>query len=462
MRINLARIGRLMLAGAIAGLVIFIVFNPGLVKDEEKMMRLVNIKALNIDDAMQWLKDLQKHFTTPDPFGAFMFTGSFAAMIGGMLVIVDEMSTRLRRVARKALLAALYGIVIGGGLGMGIDALCTTLAKISLIFIFLSSLFGWPLIGFAAGASVGLTLGTWRRASLAMIGGLVGGFVGGQVFEIIGTAAGLVMGNGSVGRALAFPLMGAGIGLSVALVEEVGKQSWITILNGAKEGRQYILSKPITTIGKDELADIPLFGDPTVTKRHADLMLAGYLVTLQKNGGNVEVNGLDVQAVQLNPKDTIRIGRHLLRFHQRGEQQGLRAMQCVQSPYGPPVSPAPPPLFQPQPMPGPPAPTIVQTFPVAGTLTLVAATGPHINQRFQFDPGTVKIGREADCGVLLSMDTIVSRYHAQIDWTGSVWLLRDLHSTNGVWMNGVRIAEHPLNPGDQFAIGQTWLRVESI
>ena len=446
-----------MLAGALAGLVIFIVFNPGLVKDEERILRLASNTITDINQLTQVVDDLKKRFTTPDPFGAFMFTGSFAAMIGGMLVIVDEMSTRLKRVARKALLAALYGVVIGGSLGVAIDALCTGLARMSILFVLLCGIFGWPLIGFAAGASVGLTLGTWRRASLAMIGGLVGGLIGGQVFEVIGSMASLATGNGSVGRALAFPLMGAGIGLSVALVEEVGKRSWVTVLNGPKEGRQYILSKAITTIGKDELADIPLFGDPGVAKRHAELMLVGCLVTLQKNGGDVEVNGADVQSLQLNPKDTIRIGRHLLRFHQRGEQQAARASQFVQSPYGPP---APPP--QPQMVPGPPAPTIVQTFPVAGTLTLVAATGPHINQRFQFGPGAVKIGRESDCGVLLSMDTVVSRYHAEIEWTGSVWILRDSHSTNGVWMNGVRITEHPLNPGDQFAIGQTWLRVESV
>jgi hypothetical protein len=230
--------GRLILAGALAGLVIFIVFNPGLVKDEEKMLRLVKCQIWDLDQALQWVKDIQKHFTTPDPFGAFMFTGSFAAMMGGMLVIVDEMSTRLKRVGRKALLAALYGITIGGTLGMGIDFLCTSLARIHLLFIALAGLFGWPLIGLAAGASVGLTFGTWRRAKLAMFGGLVGGFIGGQVFEMIGSAASMVTGNGSVGRALAFPLMGAGIGLAVGLVEEVGKQSWVTVLNGAKEGRQ--------------------------------------------------------------------------------------------------------------------------------------------------------------------------------------------------------------------------------
>lgn len=455
MRIDIARMGRLVLAGAIAGIVIFIVFNPGLVKDEEKIMRLATSQIFDFDKAMHALEDLKSRFTTPDPFGAFMFTGSFAAMIGGLLVIVDEMSTRLRRVLRKALLAAVYGIVIGGSLGMGIDFLCTRLARINLLFIALAGVFGWPLIGLAAGASVGLTFGTWRRAMLAMIGGLVGGFIGGQVFEGIGSIASLATGNGSIGRALAFPLMGAAIGLAVAIVEEAGKQSWVTVLNGAKEGRQYILSKSVTTIGRDELADIPLFGDPTVAKKHADLALMGYLVTLQKTGGNVEVNGHDVQSVQLNPLDTIRIGRHLLRFHQRGERQLARAQQYVQQPYGLQVPP-------PQPMPGPPAPTIIQSFPTAGALTLIAVSGPHMNQRFQFTPGTVTIGREADHGILLAMDTIVSRTHAEITWTGSNWLLRDLHSTNGVWMNGARIAEHPLALGDQFAVGETWLRVEGL
>lgn len=450
--------GRLVLAGAIAGLVIFIVFNPGLVKDEEKLTRLTSLDIFDLDEAMQAVVDIQKHFTTPDPYGAFMFTGWFAAMVGGMLVIVDEMSTRLRRVLSKALLATLYGLLIGGTMGVAIDFLCTRLARINILLIVVAGLFGWPLIGLAAGAAVGLTFGTWKRARLAMIGGLVGGIIGGHIFQGIGSMVGMVTGNGSVGRALAFPLMGAAVGLAVAIAEEAGKRSWIAVLNGAKEGRQYIISKPSTSVGRNELADIPLFGDMGVAKNHANLVLQGYEVILQKAGGDVLVNGTDAQSVLLRPLDTIQIGRHLLRFHQKGENAPPRAQQRMQQAYGPPPASHQPP----QATFAPPAQTIVQSIPMTGMLSLVAASGPHMNQRFQFAPSTVTIGREANHEILLSMDTIVSRTHAEIVWTGSGWLLRDLRSTNGVWVNGARVTEHTLCPGDQFAVGQTWLRVEGI
>lgn len=455
MRIDTSRLGRLVLAGAIAGLIIFIVFNPGLVKDEQKVTRLMTGQVTDLDDAMRALEDVKNVLTTPDPRGAFMFTGIFAAMVGGLLVIVDEMSSCVKRVLPRALLAAFYGVAIGGTIGVTIDRIAIQLNRVCLLFAAITPLLLWPLIGLSAGAAVGLTLGSWRRLRLALIGGLLGGLIGGMAFQAINSVFGIFAGTGSVGRALGFTAMGAIIGASLTFAEEIAKQSWITVLNGAKEGRQYILSKPITTLGRNEHADIPLFGDMSVDKNHACLGLLGHMVTIQSNGGELAVNGVSVQAVQLSPRDTITIGKHNLRFHQRGDNHPV-AHQAV---LGQPFAGQPRPLTY-----GPPSPTIVQPAyrPANGTLSLMVTGGPHTSQAFRFDPGAICIGREADCGILLAMDTVVSRRHAEISWNGTAWVVRDIGSTNGVWINGVRVAEHILNMGDQIGIGQTWMRVEGI
>lgn len=447
-----------MLAGAFAGFVIFLVYNPSAVRDEEKIMRIISGKMFDIDGAMRALKDLQHHFATPDPLGAFLFTGEFAAMVGCLLVVVDEMSTMLKRVLRKVLITAVGGMIIGGVIGVGIDFIGTRMARISLLLFPLAQLFLFPLIGFAAGAAVSLTLGSRRRAGLAMLGGLVGGVIGGAVFQVIGSMGVQIIGNGSIGRFFGFIAMGAIIGLSVAFVEEAAKQSWVTVLNGPKEGRQYILSKPTTIIGRNELVDIPLFGDMSVVRDHAHLNLLGHLVQLQAAGGEVSVNGSVVQSTYLNPSDTIRIGRHSLRFHQRWEYRAAPQVHYQ------PVAHQQVFINQPQPPTSGYVPAQTSAFPSIATagLALVVCSGPHMNQRFQFPPGSFRIGRETDCAVFLPNDTVVSRNHAEITWNGTHWIVRDLSSRHGLWINGVQATEHTLNLGDQIGVGQTWLRVEGI
>ena len=51
----------------------------------------------------------------------------------------------------------------------------------------------------------------------------------------------------------------------------------------------------------------------------------------------------------------------------------------------------------------------------------------------------------------------VSRWHARIDYVNGQYLLQDLNSANGVYVNGVRIPPRPaataLRPGDRIVIG---------
>ena len=62
------------------------------------------------------------------------------------------------------------------------------------------------------------------------------------------------------------------------------------------------------------------------------------------------------------------------------------------------------------------------------------------------------IGRHADCGICLP-DRRVSSRHAQIRWADGHYLLTDLNSKNGTYINGRRItAPTPLHNGDAFQI----------
>ena len=55
----------------------------------------------------------------------------------------------------------------------------------------------------------------------------------------------------------------------------------------------------------------------------------------------------------------------------------------------------------------------------------------------------------------------LSRQHAHLAWNGARWLLRDLDSKNGLWIDGVRRREAELAPGLELGLGGLVLLVES-
>jgi len=74
--------------------------------------------------------------------------------------------------------------------------------------------------------------------------------------------------------------------------------------------------------------------------------------------------------------------------------------------------------------------------------------------RFAIGPGGAVIGRSSACDVVLE-DPDVSRQHAQIKYDEAAgWTIEDLGSTNGVIVNGGRVAGSlRLTSGDQIKLG---------
>ncbi|MBL8898678.1 MAG: FHA domain-containing protein [Planctomycetes bacterium] len=66
-------------------------------------------------------------------------------------------------------------------------------------------------------------------------------------------------------------------------------------------------------------------------------------------------------------------------------------------------------------------------------------------------PTGLRIGRREGCGIVIPHDE-VSREHAELCFEQGRWILRDLHSANGTWIAGARIAEHALQDGDRIQI----------
>ncbi len=69
------------------------------------------------------------------------------------------------------------------------------------------------------------------------------------------------------------------------------------------------------------------------------------------------------------------------------------------------------------------------------------------------------VGRHRTCDVVLG-DLTVSRRHARLSFRDGRWILRDLASTNGTTVNGLRVGRCELRPGDRILLGDHHLLVD--
>jgi len=89
--------------------------------------------------------------------------------------------------------------------------------------------------------------------------------------------------------------------------------------------------------------------------------------------------------------------------------------------------------------------------------TLVVRQGAQAGMSFTISGNQAIIGREEGIDVILQ-DAEASRRHSRIIWQGGQYLIEDMGSTNGTFVNGVQITmPQILNPGDSIGIGQTAL-----
>jgi hypothetical protein len=72
--------------------------------------------------------------------------------------------------------------------------------------------------------------------------------------------------------------------------------------------------------------------------------------------------------------------------------------------------------------------------------------------------GRLVLGRSSRCQLVFADDT-VSRQHAELRLVDGRWILRDLGSSNGTWVNGRRVMEAEVAPGDEVHLGHCRFRM---
>jgi len=237
----------------------------------------------------------------------------------------------IMRVGVGVLIGCMAGL-LGGVLGQGLYGLTGWEAFY---------VFGWTLTGLLVGSSVGVFellasavlqkdfSGSLKKLIKALVGGTLGGLLGG----ILSLLLKMVFASLFVGKdvdalygptAWGFVALGMCIGLLIGLAQVILKEAWVKIEKGRRAGREMILTRERTTIGRAESCDIGLFGDNLIEKLHASILLAGnrYYVEDQQTPAGTFVNEQPVVGrVPLQSGDRIRVGGSVLCFRERAKRQ---------------------------------------------------------------------------------------------------------------------------------------------
>lgn len=261
-----------------------------------------------------------------------------ASTIGMLDALLNSVGFQRLIRAVTCLGVGLVGGAVGAGLG---EFLSVNLGSPESAFP-IWQVIGWVIVGVAIGASIGvfdLLRATTSKQAFGMarrkiqngiIGGAVGGVLGGVGLIFLARGFGMLSGMKLLGslnpsqmhspRAIGLVILGMCIGLLIGTAHVVLKEAWIKVEQGFKAGREMILSKPETTVGRAEGVDIALFGDMGVEKLHAKIVLQAGRYLLVDNGtpGGTFLNGERITGpTPLKNGDMIQMGKSALRFGER-------------------------------------------------------------------------------------------------------------------------------------------------
>lgn len=94
-------------------------------------------------------------------------------------------------------------------------------------------------------------------------------------------------------------------------------------------------------------------------------------------------------------------------------------------------------------------------LPTDGSARVVVLAGPYAGRRFALDGGAT-IGRSEPAEITVD-DPLISRRHARIEAADDGFIVEDLSSRNGTFVNGAPIKRAPLRFGDRLRVGSTLL-----
>ena len=90
-------------------------------------------------------------------------------------------------------------------------------------------------------------------------------------------------------------------------------------------------------------------------------------------------------------------------------------------------------------------------------VVIYAPSSNQLGKRFSLSEGAVRIGRGPENDVVLHSDS-VSRRHARVETRSGGYVVVDMHSTNGTYVNDELVDAQALRRGDQLKVGDTIMK----
>ncbi|MDD2696452.1 MAG: FHA domain-containing protein [Anaerolineales bacterium] len=252
---------------------------------------------------------------TPNVYLSEVVVGALIGLcIGALIGLGEGLSSRNPiQTLRSGAISGALGLA-GGAIGLPIAEGLFQLLGGGI----LSRAIGWGVFGLLIGVASGINGGSqmWKSA----LGGLIGGILGGFLLE----TARRWLQDPLLGKAAGLLLLGASVGVFIALIVYLLSRAWLEVKSGKLKGTEFILDKflkkqgPSAFIGSDALkADIVL-PDPDIAPQHAMLKGADTSFTLKDMSLNgTFVNNQRIEQASLKNRQTIKMGNTELIYHEK-------------------------------------------------------------------------------------------------------------------------------------------------
>jgi len=224
-------------------------------------------------------------------------------------------------VVTRNLVQALKSGLIGGLLGAAAGAIGLPLGE--WLFQRVGAglpgrVLGWAVFGLLIGLGEGLVGST--QAWKGMLGGLLGGALGGFLLAQAQT----LLQNSTLGKAVGLVLLGAAVGVFIALIVVLLARAWLEVKSGKLKGTEFMLDKfmrargPAIAIGSSPLKSEIVLPDPDIAPQHAMLTGDGSQFTLKDMSlAGTYINKRRIERTVLANNSTIRMGNTEMVFHEK-------------------------------------------------------------------------------------------------------------------------------------------------
>ena len=215
------------------------------------------------------------------------------------------------------------------------------------------------------------------------------------------------------------------------------RQVELVVRRPGQPERRMVLGPGVTHLGRAEDNDLVL-PDIGVSRRHARIVVEAGGVRFEDlgSGNGTFVAGKRVEQHDIEDGDEISVEPFTLSFHfHAGPGPSLEDDETLRAPQLDGLAGAP--------------------------ARLVTLAGHRLSPVYPVGSAPVAMGRSEARDIVL-FDPAASLNHTRVELRGDGWWVRDLGSANGTFVNGERMAERRLSPGDIIRIGATEFRFEIL